>query len=174
MNYAMKRRAVLAASAASVGLMALGWQPKVLAQPAPSIPPSALDATALGVVANFVPAIVGDSMLPLAPQARKQAIEACAYGVGVSVGFMPPQNQQAVRGLFAFLGQGPQAIHPSLPKTWTEMSPQAMQAVLQGLRFGENPEGRAMYAALIGLIAGAWYSSPQTWNSINYPGPLPL
>lgn len=170
----MKRRAFLTASAASVGLMALGWQPDVLAQAAPSMPPSALDSNALGVAAAFVPAIVGDSMLPLAPQARKQAIEACAYGAGVSVGFMPQQNQQAVRGMFAYLGQGPQVFHPALPKTWAEMTPPAMQSVLQGLRMSDKPEGRAMHAGLIGLIAGAWYASPQTWNSINYPGPLSL
>ena len=154
--------------------MAPGWQAVALAQPAAPIPPAALDAAALGVVAAFVPAILGDSMLPAAPDARKQAIEACAYGVGVSVGFMPLLNQEGVRGLFAFLRQGPQAIHPSLPKTWAEMSPPAMQTALQGLRFGEKPEGRTMYAALIALIAGAWYASPQTWNAIHYPGPPQL
>lgn len=170
----MRRRSFLTVSAVGAGLMALGWPPVALAQSAASAAPSALDAAALAVVAAFVPAILGESMLPAAPDARKQAIEACAQGVGVSVGFIPLQNQQGVRGLFAFLQQGPQAFHPSLPKTWAEMPPQAMQNVLQGLRFGEKPEGRAMYAALIALIAGAWYASPLTWNAINYPGPPQL
>lgn len=168
----MERRRLLAAAAAAGGLAVLGWPPTIWAQAAQ--PPAALDRAALKLVAVFVPAVLGESALPSAPQARQQAIDACAYGVGISVGLRPLHTQQELRRLFAYLGRGPQAIAPSLPTSWDEMSPQAMQTVLENMRLDDQPQGRAAFAALQGLIAGAWYSSALTWASINYPGPLKL
>ncbi len=65
----------------------------------------------------------------------------------------------------------PGLIFDGRTSTFSACDPEAQDRILAGWRESRLPARRMLYKGLVGLISGTYYSSPETWAAVGYPGP---
>jgi len=164
------RRQFLQVGLASAALLAtVRYLERSEAAPAPNH--RVLDASAVVIVAAFVP-IVLDGSLPEEPEARARAIRETVEGFDRAVSGMSLPTQKEVDQLFGVLRFGPARLaFTGLWQPVEESTPEDVAAFLARWRNSRFDIQRSGYQAISQLIIAAWYANPASWSVIGYPGP---
>jgi hypothetical protein len=168
------RRTFLAAGL--VGAAALGiaaWLRGPHAPPS-GIARKALDADGEALFAAVVPVLLAGA-LPVAPEARRQAIAETLTGIDTAIAGLPPAAQVEIAQLFSLLALPPVRFSfARVSEPWQRASTHDVRAFLDRCRTSSFTLPRAAYDALHQLTFAAWYGNPHAWPAIGYDGPPAL
>lgn len=168
----MQRRSLLKLGAASAALLAIVGGTAALIQPG-------LERGALTAAGRDVFRAIGlgvlDKTLPEQPATKKTALAGLLSRVDVLISALPPHAQTELSQLLSILATpaGRYAL-AGLAVPWHSASAPEVQTALQGMRFSGLAVRQQAYAALHDITAGAYFSEPDTWSVLGYPGPLAI
>lgn len=169
---AMKRRSwlklglgsavVLAAGGGLVASIEPGWQRGRFSPDARQV----LTACARGLLAGSLPA---------AEEAQAIALEGLLSRLAEAVAALPLHAQAELSELLALMGTAA-GRHwlAGVAVPWGQASVADVQAGLQDMRFSRISLRQQAYMALHDLTGAAYFSAPQTWTVLGYPGPREL
>lgn len=154
--------AVLVLVGGAVAMVKPGFERGVLTQAGREV----FRAIGLGVL---------DKTLPEPQAAKNQALEDLLGRVSVLIAGLPDFVQAEVSQLLSLLhtSAGRYAL-AGLGTPWAQATPSEVQAALQGMRVSSLAVRQQAYAALHDIASGAYFSSPDTWPMLGYPGPLKI
>jgi hypothetical protein len=131
-----------------------------------------LGTEAAGVM-RAVGAAVLEGSLPTEPQAQRQALDALEQRLNGLIRGLPQHAHSELMQLLGLLATGAgRAGVAGLMADWPQATPQQVRDALQGMRTSRWLVRRQAYAALHDLSGGAWFSAPDTWAFLGYPGPV--
>ena len=131
-----------------------------------------LDAQAQAMLAKLADAVL-DGALPTDPTQRSAAIVKVVASADRAIAELPPSIQKETQDLFAMLGMAPtRALLIGQWTGWADASREDVSHMLTGLRTSSVSLRRAVYMGLRDLVASSYYSSPDTWEQVGYPGPI--
>jgi hypothetical protein len=134
----------------------------------------ALDADAQAILGAIVPVMLAGA-LPVAVEARRQAVADTVRGIDIAVSGLSPNSQDELRQLFALLALPPARLAIArVSAPWPQASETEVRACLDRFRGSSLTLLRSAYGALHQLTFAAWYGSPASWSRIGYPGPPEL
>jgi hypothetical protein len=134
----------------------------------------ALDADAQAILSAIVPVLLAGA-LPVAAEARRQAIADTVRGIDIAVSGLSPNSQDELRQLFALLALPPARLAIArVSAPWSQASETDVRACLDRFRGSSLTLLRSAYGALHQLTFAAWYGNPGSWPRIGYPGPPEL
>lgn len=111
--------------------------------------------------------------LPPAQDAQNQALQTWLYRLETTVAGMPAAVQKELDELVLILTSPPGRWGlTNLQEPWESATPAQVQAALQGLRLSTLALRQQIFHALRDLSNAAYFSAPQTWSALGYPGPL--
>jgi hypothetical protein len=132
-----------------------------------------LDGEARTALGAIVPVVLAGS-LPADPAARAQAVDAALDRVHQTILGLPLATQKEVQDLFGLLALAPaRRLLTGVKHDWASASVEEVSAFLQDWRVHRIKLLRTAYQALHDLVLGSWYSDPDHWAAIGYPGPVP-
>jgi hypothetical protein len=113
--------------------------------------------------------------LPAAGPARQISLAAWLARLESTLSALPERTQGDVHTLTNLLLSGPgrwalTGVRCSL----TEVSTPVLQDALQGMRMSSLDLRQQAYQAMHDLTGAAYYSDPETWGVLGYPGPVPV
>jgi len=165
------RRSFLKAGALGALLLAAGGGIYRYTHP-PAPHPFALDGEARTALDAIVPAVLAGA-LPGDPAMRAQAISATTARVHQTILGLPLATQKEVQDLFGLLALAPaRRLLAGVRQDWASASADEVAAFLQDWRVHRLALLRSAYQALHDLVLGSWYSDPDHWAAIGYPGPV--
>ena len=168
----MQRRTLLKLGATSAALLAIVGGTAALIQPG-------LERGALTAAGREVFRAIGlgvlDITLPEQTAAKETALTGLLDRIDVLISALPLHAQAELSQLLSILasGAGRRAL-AGLATPWPDVSAQAVQAAMQGMRLSSLAVRQQAYAALHDITAGAYFSDPSTWPMLGYPGPLAI
>jgi hypothetical protein len=116
-----------------------------------------------------------DKTLPEQPAAKEAALTGLLSRIDILVGALPPYAQAELSQLLSVLGSGAGRLAlAGLRTPWANASVQDLQAALQNMRLSSLVLRQQAYAALHDITASAYFSEPDTWLLLGYPGPLKI
>lgn len=131
-----------------------------------------LDGAARTALDAIVPAILAGA-LPGEPGARAQTTAATVERVHQTILGLPLATQKEVQDLFGLLALAPaRRLLAGVKHDWASASTAEVSAFLQDWRVHRLGLLRSAYQALHDLVLGSWYSDPDHWAAIGYPGPV--
>ncbi len=134
----------------------------------------ALDADAQAILGAIVPVMLAGA-LPVAAEARRQAVADTVRGIDIAVSGLSPNSQDELRQLFALLALPPARLAIArVSAPWPQASETDVRACLDRFRGSSLSLLRSAYGALHQLTFAAWYGNPASWPRIGYPGPPEL
>ncbi len=117
-------------------------------------------------------AVLGSS-LPAAADARAAALQDWLVRLEATIAGMPPGVQAEVDQLISLLTLAPGRLAlTGLADDWTAASPAQLHAALTGMQQSGMALRQQVFHALRDLTNAAYFSGPETWASMGYPGPL--
>jgi hypothetical protein len=133
-----------------------------------------LDADAQAILGAVVPVLL-EGALPVAIEARRQAVVDTIRGIDTAVSGLSPNSQDELRQLFALLALPPARLAIArVSAPWPQASESEVRACLDRFRDSSLTLLRSAYGALHQLTFAAWYGNPASWQRIGYPGPPEL
>jgi hypothetical protein len=133
-----------------------------------------LDADAQAIIGAIVPVLLAGA-LPVAPEARTQAVAETVRGIDTAITGLSPSAQDELRQLFALLALPPARLAIArVSEPWNQASEAEVRACLDRFRGSSLTLLRSAYGALHQLTFAAWYGNPASWARIGYPGPPEL
>jgi hypothetical protein len=166
------RRTFLKASAFGALVLAAGGGIYRVMHPAAQHP-FVLDGAARTALDAIVPAILAGA-IPGDAGARALAVAATTGRVHQTILGLPPATQKEVQDLFGLLALAPaRRLLAGVRHDWADASVEEVHAFLQDWRVHRLGLLRTAYQALHDLVLGSWYSDPDHWAAIGYPGPMP-
>lgn len=165
----MQRRSFLKLGVASAAVLAVAgagwwaWRP-------------ALDGARLAPAGREVAAAVAlavlDGLLPEGSTARAAAVERHLARFEATLAGLPPHLRAEVGQLLTVLASPPgRRALAGLAAPWPEATVPQVQAALQDMRTSSLALREQAYHALRDLTNAAWFSDPESWVAIGYPGP---
>ncbi len=116
-----------------------------------------------------------DKTLPEQFAARQAAITALIARVDVLIDQLPPHAQGELSQLLSIVGTSAGRLGlAGLNTPWASASMADVQAALQNMRLSGLAVRQQAYAALHDITAAAYFSAPDTWHQLGYPGPLAI
>jgi hypothetical protein len=116
-----------------------------------------------------------DKTLPEQPAAKEAALTGLLSRIDILVGALPPYAQAELSQLLSVLGSGAGRLAlAGLRTPWANAGVQDLQAALQNMRLSSLALRQQAYAALHDITASAYFSEPDTWLLLGYPGPLKI
>lgn len=113
--------------------------------------------------------------LPTGENAQVQALGGLMQRLTDAVAALPAHAQAELSELLALLGTaGGRQWVGGVAVPWAQASVADVQAGLQDMRFSRISLRQQAYLALHDLVGAAYFSSPQTWTVLGYPGPRDL
>lgn len=132
--------------------------------------PQVFDGKARTLIAALAPAVLAGA-LPSEPGPRQAAMNKLLGAVGEAVAGLSPPQQKELGELFALLNTSAgRFILAGVRSSWNEARVDEVEGFLQRWRASRFELLQSAYAALHDLILGAWYSLPESWAAIGYPG----
>jgi len=123
-------------------------------------------------VASAVAQAVLDRLMPTEPAARAAALERHLSRFDVTLSGLPPHLLAEVTQLLAVLASPPgRRGLAGLAAPWPQASAAEVRAALQDMRTSSLALRQQAYHALRDLTNAAWFSDPEAWVAIGYPGP---
>lgn len=102
----------------------------------------------------------------------EEAVRKVVARVDATISGLTPSMQDEVGELFSVLNFPPTRMFVAgVWKPWTEAGRAEITSFLESWQKSRFQLLRSGYDALHELITAAWYSNPETWASIGYPGP---
>ena len=168
----MQRRTWLKLGVVSAAALAVVGGAAVLIQP--GLERGALTATGREVFRAVATGVL-DKTLPEQPGAKDAALTALLGRIDILISALPPHAQAELSQLVSILGSsaGRMAL-AGLNTGWRDAGVQEVQAALQSMRFSSLALRQQAYAALHDITAGAYFSEPDSWAVLGYPGPLKI
>ncbi len=165
----MQRRTLLRvglASAATLAVLGGGW---ALWQPG-------FRAGRLGNAARQVFLAVGqaalEGLLPATGVQRNVALNDWLGRLEATIAGLPPATRGELSQLLGLLSLRPgRQWLAGLEPAWAEATVAQVQQALQDMRGSPRPLRQQAYHALRDLSMAAYFSSPQAWAQLGYPGP---
>jgi len=165
----MQRRTWLKLGIVSAAALAVVGGAAVLIQP--GLERGALTATGKSVFRAIGLGVL-DKTLPERPAAKEAALIGLLSRIDILVGALPPYAQAELSQLLSVLGSGAGRLAlAGLRTPWANASVQDIQAALQNMRLSSLALRQQAYAALHEITASAYFSEPDTWLLLGYPGP---
>ncbi len=131
-----------------------------------------LTAQAQAMLARLADTML-DGALPDEAGQRALAIEKVLVTADQAIAVLPPSMQKETQDLFAILGAAPtRALLIGQWTGWADASREDVGRMLTGLRHSSVGLRRVVYMSLRDMVAGSFYSSPDTWEQVGYPGPM--
>jgi len=116
-----------------------------------------------------------DGSLPDEAPARDTALQGLLERLNVAVAALPAHAQQELSQLLSLLGSVPgRRWLGGLATDWRDASVPELQVALQDMRSSRVSLRVQAYQALHDLVGAAYFSEPQTWAVLGYPGPMKL
>lgn len=168
----MQRRSLLALGAVSAAVLAVGGGAMALLQP--GLHEAKLSSGAREVFSGLSRGLL-DGSLPRGNAALLVALESLLQRIEAVVAALPPHAQSELSQLLALLssGAGRRAI-AGLDAAWASASVAEIQQALQDMRVSGISLRRQAYQAFHDIVGGAYFSDPQTWDLLGYPGPIKI
>jgi hypothetical protein len=114
-----------------------------------------------------------EGLLPTAESIRAEALQGWLGRLEATVAGLPPGVQAELDQLALLLTSAPGRLAlTGLRTPWAQATPVQLTAALQGLQQSRLPLKQQLFHALRDLSNAAYFSAPQTWASLGYPGPL--
>ncbi len=165
----MQRRTLLKLGVVSGGLLTVAgaawwaWRPALTAR---KLTPEGAELVAA------VAAAVLEGLLPPEPSARLAALQRHRRRFEDTLAGLPQHLYAEVDQLLTVLASPPgRRFLAGIPDTWAVASTGAVQAALQEMRTSSLALRQQAYHALRDLTNAAWFSDPEAWTAIGYPGP---
>lgn len=110
--------------------------------------------------------------LPTDAAAQDAALNGLLQRLANAVSALPVHAQQELSQLLALLATVPgRAGLAGVTAPWDDASVTELQAGLHAMRFSQISLRQQAYQALHDLTGAAYFSSPDTWTVLAYPGP---
>jgi hypothetical protein len=169
----MQRRTLLklgVGSAAALALLgggaALMWQP--------GLQQGRLTAAGRTVFKAVARAVL-QGALPAEAAAAEAALQAHLKRMDATVAAFPPPVQAELSDLLALLALAPgRRALAGLGTAWDEASAAQVAQALNEMRHAGLALRQQAYHALRDLTHAAWFSAPEHWALLGYPGPRPI
>lgn len=168
----MRRRSLLTLGAVSAAVLTLGGGTLALLQP--GLHEARLSSAGREVFAGVSRALL-DGSLPTNAAELAGALDALLGRIDAVVSALAPHAQAELSQLLALLasGGGRRAL-AGLSEPWQNASVPDMAQALQAMRVSSISLRQQAYQALHDIVGGAYFSDPQTWGMLGYPGPLKI
>lgn len=165
----MQRRTLLELGAISTGLLLLVGGAAALLEP--GLEKGKLTACGRDVFRAIGGAVL-DKTLPENAIAKQAALTALLGRVDVLISALSPSAQGELSQLLSMMATsaGRHAL-AGLSTPWALASATQVQAALQDMRLSTLAVRQQAYAALHDITTGAYFSEPDTWAMMGYPGP---
>lgn len=168
----MQRRTLLKLGATSAVLLAAVGGTAAWIRP--GLARGALTATGREIF-RAVGISVLDKTLPEPLVTKDAAITALLDRVDVLIGQLPAHAQGELSQLLSILGTSAGRMGlAGLNTPWASASMAEVQTALQDMRLSGLALRQQVYAALHDITAAAYFSAPDTWHQLGYPGPLAI
>jgi hypothetical protein len=165
----MRRRTLLTLGLTTTALLVVVGGTAAWIQP--GLVRSALSPTAREVFRAIGRAVL-DKTLPEQDGAKEAALTAWLSRTDVLIGTLPPHAQTELSQLLAILATTAGRLGlAGLNSPWRSASISEVQAALQDMRLSGLAVRQQAYAALHDITAVAYFSEPDTWSMLGYPGP---
>lgn len=116
-----------------------------------------------------------DKTLPDAAASKSAALDILLGDISVLLAALPAHAQAEASQLLSILGTSAGRYGlAGLDTPWATASAAQIQAALQGMRLSSLAVRQQAYAALHDITAGAYFSKPDSWALLGYPGPLKI
>ena len=119
-------------------------------------------------------AVLG-KMLPTEPAARQAALDRYLTSLEGLINTMPSAKRDQISLLVGVLANAPtRYMVTGMWTSWQNASDEQVSEALQRIAQADNLVQNTAYAALRGLTCMAFFSSPDHWAMVAYPGPVQL
>ena len=116
-----------------------------------------------------------DGSLPADPKALPAVLNAHLERVSDAIAAFPASTRAEISQLLALLAAAPGRVAlAGLNEDWDRASIADVQRALQGMRTSTLDLRQQAYHALRDLTNAAFYSNPDAWPLLGYPGPTPV
>jgi hypothetical protein len=116
-----------------------------------------------------------EGSLPAGENQRAAAMASLLERIDGLIAGLPAHAQDELSQLLALLHSGAgRRVLAGLSEDWPAASVSQIQAALQDMRFSRLQLRRQAYQALHDIVGGAYFSEPDTWAMLGYPGPIRL
>lgn len=113
-----------------------------------------------------------DGSLPADPAAHDTALEQWLQRLDTSIGHLPKAVRNELAQLTGLLVTSPgRRWLTGLANDWQDSTVSQVQAALQLMRVAASPLRQQAYHALHELVSASYFSVPNTWQQLGYPGP---
>ena len=168
----MQRRSLLALGAVSAAVLAVGGG--VVAALQPGLREARLSVEGCEVFAGVSRGLL-DGSLPSGGDALERALESLLKRIDGLIAALPPHAQSELSQLLALLASPVgRRMLAGLSTPWALASVSDVQRALQGMRVSGLGLRQQAYQALHDIVGSAYFSDPQTWGLLGYPGPLKI
>ncbi|MDE2402144.1 MAG: hypothetical protein KGL90_10805 [Burkholderiales bacterium] len=119
-------------------------------------------------------AVLSD-MLPTDPSAREIKLEGMMKRLSEIITSMPTSSQQELAALLGLLANAPtRLLIAGLSSPWETASTEDIAQALESMRINKLPTTVMSYHAVRDLAGLAFFTNPDNWSLIGYPGPLDI
>jgi ribosomal protein L29 len=133
-----------------------------------------LDAPARAVFAALADVML-DGSLPTDAEARRSAIDRHLQRVEQTVAGLPPHVRAELARLLTLLdSRVGRWVLMGMGTGWTAMQPDELAAALENMRRSSLRLRQQVYQALRELTMASYFTEPDTWRRLGYPGPLSI
>lgn len=168
----MQRRTLLKLGATTAVLLAVVGGTAAWIQP--GLIRGALTATGREIFRGLGMAVL-DKTLPEQLAEKEAALTALLARIDVLIGALPPHAQGELSQLLSILATSAGRLGlAGLNTPWESASIVDLQAALQHMRLSGLALRQQAYAALHDITTAAYFSTPNTWPQLGYPGPLAI
>lgn len=165
----MQRRTLLTLGAVSAAALAVGGGALALLQP--GLQDARLSAGAREVFAGASRGLL-DGSLPTGSNELTAALQGLLDRIEGVIAALPPHAQSELSQLLALLASaGGRRVIAGLGEPWSSATIAQVQQGLQSMRVSSISLRQQAYQALHDIVGGAYFSDPQTWKLLGYPGP---
>lgn len=140
----------------------------------PGVSEGRLTAAGRSVFAAVARAVL-DGSLPADPKALPAVVNAHLQRVSDAIAAFPAPTRAEISQLLALLAAAPGRLAlAGLNEDWDRASIADIQGALQSMRTSSLDLRQQAYHALRDLTNAAFYSNPDAWPLLGYPGPNPV
>lgn len=116
-----------------------------------------------------------DGALPVETAARRRALTAHLERLDATIAAFPAATRAELSQLIALLSAPPgRLVFAGLATNWEHANDEDLQASLRSMRDSTIALRQQAYHALRDLTNAAYFSDPETWGPLGYPGPRPV
>lgn len=114
-------------------------------------------------------------MLPKDPLARQAVLNAHIQHMDVFLNNLPKALRTEINALLGLLANPPtRYLVAGLSSPWSQASDQDITKALEGMRLHPLPTTQMAYHAVRDITCMMFFTAPENWNLVAYPGPTSI